>query len=44
MWAGWLLWIVRAWWELDLAEAAAFVARANLWEARVVWVGRPEAR
>ncbi len=36
MWAGWLVWVVRCWCELDLAEAAQFVAGTHLWEARVV--------
>lgn len=44
MWAGWLLWVARCWAELDLAEAAVFVAGANLWEARVVRVGQPDWR
>lgn len=44
MWSGWLGWIMRCWCELDLAEAAEFVAGANLWEARVVRVGQPDAR
>lgn len=41
MWADWLLWVVRCWAELDLAEAAAFVAGASLWEARVILVREP---
>lgn len=43
MWADWLGWVLRCWCELDLAEAAAFVAGANLWEARVVRVGYAES-
>lgn len=44
MWTGWLLWAVRCLCEYDLAEAAEFIAVSNLWEARVVRVGQPQAR
>lgn len=42
MWAGYLLWVVRCWCELDLADSAEFVAGASLWEARVVRISEPD--